>query len=133
MKGILTQGKMELKGNGGIQRDFMFVEDAVNGILCLGEKLVQKEIASGKSFVLATGKMTSIHALAELIQRVSPEKCVITFNETALQHERELAPLDLGPTQRELGWKNQYSLEQGVRATMEWYRAYFAKPGGHPL
>jgi len=123
MKDVCAGDTVLLKGDGTIRRDFLYVKDAVNGLILLAQKVNSPDV-NGKSFTFASGKVYSIREVAETIEKIYPDKVAIAFDEKPFE-DRDLSRLDAGETQRVLGWKPEYSLENGLRETIKWYRQYF--------
>jgi len=101
-------------------RDLTFVADTVAGFAALGAC----DAAVGRAVNLGSGREVSIGALAELlIERIAPGTPVETeparLRPDASEVERLLADTSLV---RELtGWEPQYSLEEGLARTVEWF------------
>lgn len=127
MRGLCTDGKIALKGDGRISRDFLYVKDAVNGMLAIAERLPQSSV-SGKSFTFASG---NLHSIREITQRIAPifPSAKIEFDGKSFE-DRDHPVLDATETQRVLDWKPVVSLENGLKETADWYRDYFSKKGG---
>ncbi len=132
MKGIFTEGKMLLKGDGKETKDFMYVMDYVSAIVRLGEMLRVRKVASAQSFVFATGKTTPVESVVNIIRSLAKVPCTISFDGLAfqpIQHRNADKPetMELNPeeTMKQLNWKPSFSLEQGMQQTMEWYHDYF--------
>lgn len=123
MKTLFNDEKIVLKGNGQIKRDFLYVKDAVRGMLSAAENLSHPH-ARGKSFTFASGKRSSIREIAETIKKLLPKKADISFDNQPFE-DRDHPQIDISPTTSLLGWKPLYSLEQGLKETIEWYDAYY--------
>lgn len=109
---------LPLDNGGNASRDFIFVEDMARGLMACALK---GEV--GGVYNLATGRETSILELATLINE-------FTGNQT---------PLDLRPardwdrsgkrfastekSERELGFKAEIAVQEGLRRTVEWTKA----------
>ncbi|QQR92097.1 MAG: NAD(P)-dependent oxidoreductase [Candidatus Iainarchaeum archaeon] len=128
MHGIFSGENVSLYGDGTIKRDFMYVKDAVQGLLLLAHGLTQKNELGGKTFLFATGRMIEIRDIVKIIEKASPQKTTITFNQQLTRHERELPSLseELAQTHNTLGWKPTHSLEEGMRETLQGYQQYFS-------
>ena len=128
MKDVCTQKKALLKGDGSIRRDFLYVKDAVNGLLVLAQRVDSREV-NGKCFTFASGNVHTIRDVALAVEKAFPEKVAISFDGKPFE-DRDLSKLDLKETQRVLGWVPQYTLEKGLRETAEWYCNYFKHSDG---
>ncbi len=107
--------------NGGEQtRDFQYVKDAVHAYWLFIEK--RKEL-SGECFNAGTGKQTSIEELANMIIELtgSRSKAVVTKGRSA---DLESLEADITETVEKLGWQPCYTLEEGLKRTIEWYKMY---------
>lgn len=123
LKDVCTQKKALLKGDGSIRRDFLYVKDAVDGLLVLAERVDSHDV-NGKCFTFASGDVHTIQDVARVVEKVFPEKVSISFDGKHFE-DRDLSKLDLKETQRVLGWVPHFTLENGLRETAVWYRDYF--------
>jgi len=116
---LMDNKKITLQGSGHQLRSFLYIEDAVDAILCV---LFQGEI--GEIYNISSCDEISIKDLAtDLIQRfkhgdpVDDHICYIedrNFNDKRYWIESE--PL------AKLGWKPQWTLERGLDETIQWYK-----------
>ncbi len=110
-------------GNLTATRDFTFVKDTVNGFL---EIAAAGEVAFGRPINIGSGHEISIHDLAGKILEITGSRAVINVEEQRLRPpsgevERLCAANALA---RDLiGWEPEYSLEEGLRRTIEWVAA----------
>lgn len=122
---IITQllaGKEEIKlGALSPTRDFNYVKDTVQGFI----ELSKSDNTIGEEINIATQQEISIGQLAEeLIRQINPNAQIICDEERLRPEKSEVNRL-LGSNekiQRLTGWKPQYSLEEGLAETIEFFR-----------
>ena len=98
-------------GDGRQTRDYVYVGDVVRATLAAASK-------DGGVFNVGTGVETSVVELYELCRRVSGIDTEPEFAPPRLG-ELQRSVLDIGLAQRELGWRPEQPLEDGLRATWE--------------
>lgn len=101
-------------------RDFQYVKDAVRAYVLVIEK--GKELA-GEIFNIGTGKQTAIGDLAEIILNITGSSSKIIYQQGRLADLLSLEA-DYSEIKKKTGWEPKYSLEEGLRRTVEWYRRY---------
>jgi CDP-glucose 4,6-dehydratase len=126
MKGVFVDGKIRLRGDGQLKRDFMHVSDTVLGLLAMYEQLPSPHV-KGKSLTLATGKSHSIREMVNIIQEESGEKTPVEWEETNSMHERDQPIIDMRVTEEVLKWNARRDIHEGLRDTVKWYQNYFTK------
>ena len=113
-------------GTGSASREFLYVEDAAEGVVRAAEVMDEPTpINLGASFEI------KIKDLVELIVRLTGFKGAIVWDPTKPDGQPRRC-LDTARAQKLLGWKAQTSFEEGLRKTVEWYRAssgYPPQPG----
>ena len=122
---IITQllsGKTEIKlGSLTPTRDFNYVKDTVHGFI----EIYESDKTVGEEINIATQKEISIGQLAqELIRQINPEAKIICDEERLRPEKSEVNRL-LGCNEKILrltGWKPQYSLEDGLKETIEFLK-----------
>ncbi len=102
-------------------RDFNYVKDTVNGFI----KIAQSDKAIGEEINIATQNEISIGDLArELIAQINP-KARIKCDEQRLRPEKSEVNRLLGSNEkicRLTNWKPQYTLQQGLAETIEFFK-----------
>lgn len=103
--------------NGGQgSRDFIFVQDIVNGLICCALKG-----APGQAYNLASGVETTIASLSEKIVSIARSNSVIEAGE---RRDWDNSIRRFGSTSKAmdaLGFKAETSLDEGLETTVEWY------------
>lgn len=112
-----TGAPLEVWGNGKASRDFLYVEDAADGIIAAMEHYDQPEPVN-----LATGVETRVQEVVGAIVSAVGFEGPIVWNTTALEGQ----PRRLFDTQRAanwFGWRAETYLIDGIKKTVEWYLA----------
>lgn len=122
---IITQllnGKEEIKlGDLIPTRDLLFVKDTANGFV----EIAKSDKLIGHDCNIATQSEISVGDLAqELINQINPNAKIVTDNERLRPEKSEVFRLygANAKIQEYTNWKQQYSLKDGLAATIEWFR-----------
>lgn len=103
-------------GTGAPTREFLYVEDAAEGILLAAERYNKSDPVN-----LGSGFEISIKELAELIVKLTGFKGHIVWDPTKPDGQPRRR-LDVSRAEREFGFRATISFEEGLRKTIEWYR-----------
>ncbi|GAB6189628.1 NAD-dependent 4,6-dehydratase LegB [Marinitoga arctica] len=118
----ILAGKKQIKlGNLTPTRDLNYVKDTANGFITVG--LHEKTI--GDVFNLGTGKEISIGDLAKkLINLTGKEVEIVTDKQRLRPQKSEVERLLSNPEKamKLTGWKPQYTLDEGLKETIEWIK-----------
>ncbi|HYC91969.1 MAG TPA: GDP-L-fucose synthase [Thermoanaerobaculia bacterium] len=109
-------GAVTLWGDGSPTREFLYVDDAVDGILAAAERYDGSDPVN-----LGTGTMVSIAELAESIARLTGFTGRIVWD-TSLPGGQPRRQIDATRARERFGWQARVSLEEGLRRTIDWYR-----------
>lgn len=113
-------GRVEIWGTGRPRREFLFFDDAADGLVFLMERYSEEGVIN-----LAGGEAVSIADLAELTARVVGYQSGFQFDVSKPDGMPEKR-LDNSRIQA-AGWRARTPLFEGLRATYAWYRASNAK------
>jgi UDP-glucose 4-epimerase len=116
-KAMARMDPYSIWGNGDQERDFTYVEDIVDGTIMAAER-----VFDGTPINLGTGKKYKIIETVEQIcdiLRWRPQK--FKFEEYMPVGPLSRA-LDNTRAKDLLGWEPKFSLEEGLRRTIEWYK-----------
>jgi len=105
---------LEIWGDGSVVRDYLYVTDAVQGILA-----AHHHRGGGGLYNIGSGEGTSLADLIEAIRQVTGRK-VQVLHRPARAFDVPANVLDVSRAARELGWRPEVSLEEGLRRTWEW-------------
>ncbi|AHL22451.1 SDR family oxidoreductase [Thermococcus nautili] len=103
-------------GDGKQTRDFIYVKDVVRANILAAES----RCANGRVFNVATGKQTSILELAMKIIEITGTTSSIIFDKPRPGDIRH-SLADITEIKK-LGFEPKWSLEEGLKKTVEWYQ-----------
>jgi GDP-L-fucose synthase len=107
---------IEVWGDGSPTREFLYVEDAAEGILLATEKYNGSEPIN-----LGSGMEISIKELVTLIARLTGFDGELIWDRTK-PNGQPRRRLNVERADREFGFKAQVNFEEGLRRTIEWYK-----------
>jgi GDP-L-fucose synthase len=108
---------VEVWGTGRASREFLYVEDAARAMLLAAERLDTAEPVN-----IGTGSETTIRELAETIRELTGFEGEITWDASKPDGQPERR-LDVTRARELIGFEAEVGFEQGLRQTVEWYRA----------
>lgn len=121
MKSALTRTAPTIFGDGEQSRDFTYVED----VAALVRKAATAPGVSGKVFNAGNGGRYTLNYLWEQIQKLEGIDLPANYGPPREGDVRD-SQADTASAIRELGHSPQFSIEEGLRRTLEWYRAAHA-------
>jgi GDP-L-fucose synthase len=107
---------IEVWGSGTPTREFLYVEDAAEGIVAGAERYEGDEPVN-----LGTGREISIRDLTTLIAEFTGFHGSFSWN-TARPDGQPRRALDVSRARDEFGWMARVPFEEGLKATISWYR-----------
>ncbi len=115
----LLQGERPIIYGDGLQsRDFTYVENVVNANL----KAAATQGAAGMTFNVGTGRSVSLLVILEHIQQMLGTKISPHMEPPRVGDVRD-SLADISQTEKVLGYAPQVDLEEGLRKTVDFYRA----------
>jgi UDP-glucose 4-epimerase len=122
IKAVLTGEEFEIWGDGTQRRDLLYVDDAVEAFLLAGARAE----ANGEVFNVGVPVSVTLAELAETLVRVAGQGAYRT-----VPFPPERRAIDIGDYYADdekirgaLGWQARMPLEQGLRATLDYYREH---------
>jgi len=109
------KGSISVWGTGKASREFIYVEDASEGILLASEKYSKPEPVN-----IGAGFEITIKELATLIARLTGYKGEITWD-TSKPDGQPRRCLDTSRAKSEFGFASKVPFEDGLKETINWY------------
>jgi GDP-L-fucose synthase len=120
----LTAGdaRVTLWGDGSPTREFLYVEDAADGIAIAGERYGGREPVN-----LGSGVEISIRDLAELVAELTGFEGELEWD-TSQPNGQPRRQLDVTRARELFDWEAKTPLREGLERTIAWYREHAAAP-----
>jgi len=126
IRALLEDRRPQIRSDGSPQRDYLFIDDAVNGYLTLAQQLDKPEV-SGEAFNFGTGEPVSVLELVgEIIQIAGAQDIeaeVLGQSWGEIQHQY----LDATKARKILHWRPQLSRSDSLKITIDWYTDYLSQ------
>jgi UDP-glucose 4-epimerase len=118
MKALIERSAPLIFGDGEQTRDFTYVEDVA--ALCI--KAAHAPGVAGKMYNAGNGNRYSLNCVWDLLQKIEGIQLPARYGPPREGDVRD-SQADTTAARRDLGHAPQYSLEEGLRRTLAWYRA----------
>ena len=110
------ENRIEVWGDGSPTREFLYVEDAAEGIVLATERYDDsKPVNLGSAFEISIREL--VHTIAEATGFTGE----IVWD-TTQPNGQPRRKVDTGRAEREFGFKSRTAFREGLRRTVEWYR-----------
>jgi CDP-glucose 4,6-dehydratase len=118
----LTGKKLLIRSNGKFTRDYVYVDDIVNGYIILAEKLNKLRL-SGEAFNFSDENPMTVLELVNAVFKILKKRPNYKILDQA-KYEIKHQYLASNKARKILGWRTRYSFEEGLHRTIEWIKCY---------
>lgn len=120
---ILNGQRPILRSDGTCLRDYLYAKDAADAYMAMGEGIETRGVA-GKAFNFGPGTPHSVLDIVNTIARLMNRPDMSPIIEATARSEIQDQYLDSTAARELLGWKPKWSLDQGLKASIDWYTAF---------
>ncbi|MBL8899431.1 MAG: dTDP-glucose 4,6-dehydratase [Planctomycetes bacterium] len=110
--------KLPVYGDGMNVRDWLYVEDHCTAILRVLEAGAPGEVYN----IGGNNEMPNIDIVRRVLRELGKSESLIEYVKDRPGHDRRYA-IDASKIERELGWRPQWTFEQALPLTVQWYLA----------
>jgi CDP-glucose 4,6-dehydratase len=123
IRSVIRGERPVVRSDGTMIRDYLYVKDAVNAYMTLARHLDRDEV-KGEAFNFGMDNPKSVLEIVQTIIAVSdhPELEPVVLSEAP--NEIQAQYLDSSKAREKLDWTPRYSLEEGLREALRWYREF---------
>lgn len=115
-----------IRSDGSLIRDYFYVEDGASAYMCLAEALHGRADLRGEAFNFSNELQVDVLTLAKKILSHLGAKVTIDVRAEA-KHEIQHQWLSAAKARKVLGWKPEFTLDEGLDRTIAWYREFLAR------
>ncbi len=126
IRSVIRGERPVIRSDGTLIRDYLYVKDAVSAYLRLAERLDAANV-KGKGFNIGMDNPKTVMEVVESIITVSGQAELEPLVLAEARNEIPAQYLDSTRAKQALDWAPQYSLKQGLRETMSWYRDFLTE------
>ena len=131
IRSVLRDQRPFIRSDGSFVRDYFYVEDGAAAYMFLAEQLARRPELAGSAFNLSTEIQLSVldivqQVLREMHSTLEPEILGEASHEIPHQY------LSARKARELLNWQPLFTLEEGLRRTIEWYTNYL-QPTAKPI
>lgn len=126
MRSVLRGEAPLIRSDGTPLRDYLYVDDIVEGYLRLAEHLDDRSLY-GQAFNFGMDDPKSAREMVETIIALSNHTHLRPIILNQASHEIQNQYLSSEKARRVLGWEPRFSLQEGLRRTLAWYRLFLAE------
>jgi CDP-glucose 4,6-dehydratase len=121
MQCIKNNKTLLIRSDGRFVRDYVYVDDIVEGYILLVEKLESRQLA-GQAFNFSIENPITVLKLLKQIDKVSVRYGKLEYKIlNAAEYEIKKQYLSSAKVRKILGWKPKHDLSQGLQKTISWY------------
>ena len=110
-----------ITGTGEETRDFIFVDDLVDGLV----RAAESPDASGLAINLGTGIQTRVFDLAQMIIEICQSRSKIQFAPRRVWDKSTHRQADISLAEKIIGFRPAVEVSEGIRRTVAWFRENF--------
>ena len=124
IRSILLDESPVIRSDGTFIRDYIYIRDAVNAYLFLAEKMDELDI-NGEAFNFSNEIQLNVleltNEILKIMGRTDLEPVVLNEVKSEIKHQY----LSATKAKKMLGWNPIYTVESGLKETIDWYKEFF--------
>lgn len=128
VRSVLRSERPVIRSDGRYVRDYLFVGDCAEGVLTLAAATRERGELGGEAFNFSAGVRLSVLEILERILNLAGSDLVPDIRDEAVNEIPEQR-VDSTKARTLLGWTPGRSLDEGLTASIDWYRGYLEAAG----
>jgi CDP-glucose 4,6-dehydratase len=124
IRSTLRGEQFVIRSDGKFVRDFLYVKDAAAGYLCAAQRVERDHSLAGEAFNLSLELRLSVIDFVQTVLRTMGREDLRPIVQNAASSEIREQYLDSQKARRTLSWSPQYTLEEGLKETITWYKEF---------
>ena len=126
IKSLINNKKPILRSNGRFLRDYLFIDDVVNGYIMLGKAMQNKKV-KGIAINFGSGKPITVLNLVKKMLKINNNNSKFYIIKNKVKNEIKDQYSGYQLAKETMNWKPKISLEEGLIKTFSWYKKKIKK------
>jgi len=124
IRSVLRNERPIIRSDGSYLRDYVYVEDGAAAYMLSAEQMAQNPELHGEAFNFSNENPLSVLKLVERIQALLGSALEPIIQDRA-KHEIRHQYLSASKARQSLDWHPLFSLDDGLKNTIDWYKKFF--------
>ena len=126
IKSLINNKKPILRSNGRFLRDYLFIDDVVNGYIMLGNAMQNKKV-KGLAINFGSGKPITVLNLVKKMLKINNNNSKFYIIKNKVKNEIKDQYSGYQLAKETINWKPKISLKEGLVKTFFWYKKRIKK------
>ncbi len=123
IRSILQHKQPVINSNGTYIRDYLYVEEAIAAHLALAEQLADNPDLRGQAFNISSETYMTVLQVVDHLLNIMGSSLQPVVRDQA-RNEIKHQYLSAAKARQMLGWQPEFTTEEGLQRTIDWYREY---------
>jgi CDP-glucose 4,6-dehydratase len=120
IRSVMRGERPVIRSDGTFIRDYFYVEDGAAAYGLLAEKLAEKREIAGSAYNFSNEIQVTVLELVErILKLMKSDLKPVVLNEASNEIKHQY--LSAERARRDLGWKPLFTLDEGLKRTIDWY------------
>jgi CDP-glucose 4,6-dehydratase len=128
IRSVLRGQRPIIRSDGNYIRDYFYVEDGAAAYMLLAQQLACRPELRGSAFNFSNEQQETVRQMVQRILGLMDSDLELDIRNEAVNEIRHQY-LSAAKARECLGWEPLFTLEEGLRRTIEWYKEFFRGTG----
>lgn len=119
---LIKGERPKIRSNGNLKRDYLYVDDVVDGLILASTAYLRKELSKGEAVNFGSELNYSVLEIVDKLTEFAGRIDLTPVIENRAVNELSYQHLDYTVAKEKLGWTPKTSLDDGLEKTFQWYK-----------